>query len=492
MVVSVPDDATGDVTVSVDGKDYTVPIKDGKAVVDISDLAPGNHDVKVTYPGDDKYAPVTNSTTINVPKKSDYPIDITTDGDKLVVSVPDDATGDVAVSIDGKDYTVPIKDGKAVVDISDLPSGTHDVKVTYPGNDKYDQKTVSASIVKERSLVITAPDVVKYFSGSDRFIVYTKDNDGNNISGIEVKITINGKTYTRTSADGKASLALNLNSGNYTVKVEFAGNGEFKPQTINANVEVLPTIYANDVLKVYRNGTQYYALFVDARGNPLVNTNVSFNINGVFYNRTTNATGWAKLNLNLPKGHYILTAINPVTGEMRTNNVIIFTLIESSDLVKHYRNDSQFVVRVRAADGGWAKAGENVTFNINGVFYTRTTNATGHAKLSINIEPGEYIITSYYKDCRESNTIKVLPRLITSDVVMKYRDGTPFTVKTLDEQGNIAHHQQVSFNINGILYNRTTNDQGEAKINLNLLPGEYIITSEYGYERNGNTIKIEA
>ena len=56
----------------------------------------------------------------------------------------------------------------------------------------------------------------------------------------------------------------------------------------------------------------------------------------------------------------------------------------------------------------------------------------------------------------------------------------------------LASHQLVSFNINGILYNRTTNDQGEAKINLNLLPGEYIITSEYGFEKEGNTIKIEA
>ena len=427
-----------------------------------------------------------------MPKKSDYPIGITTDGDKLVVSVPDDATGDVTVTIDGKDYTVPIKDGKAVVDISDLPSGTHDVKVTYPGNDKYDQKTVSTSIVKERSLVITAPDVVKYYSGPDRFVVYTKDSDGNNLSGIEVKITINGQTYTRTTKDGKTSLALNLNSGNYTVKVEFAGNDEFKPQTINANVEVLHTIYAKDVLKVFRNGTHYYALFVDGEGNPLANTEVKFNIHGVFYTRTTNATGWAKLNLNLEKGHYILTAINPVTGEMRTNNVTIFTLIESSDLVKYYRNGSQFIVRVRAADGGWAQAGENVTFNIHGVFYTRTTNATGHVRLPINIEPGEYLITSYYKDCRESNNITVLPRLITSDVVMKYRDGTAFVAKTLDEQGNPASHQLVSFNINGILYSRTTNDQGEAKINLNLQPGEYIITSEYGFEKEGNTIKIEA
>ena len=124
------------------------------------------------------------------------------------------------------------------------------------------------------------------------------------------------------------------------------------------------------------------------------------------------------------------------------------------------------------------------------MFYTRTTNATGHVRLPINIEPGEYLITSYYKDCRESNNITVLPRLITSDVVMKYRDGTPFTVKTLDEQGNIAPHQQVSFNINGILYTRTTNDQGEAKINLNLQPGEYIITSYYGTFATSNKITI--
>lgn len=33
-------------------------------------------------------------------------------------------------------------------------------------------------------------------------------------------------------------------------------------------------------------------------------------------------------------------------------------------------------------------AGENVTFNINGVFYTRTTNATGHVSLNINLPEG--------------------------------------------------------------------------------------------------------
>uniref|UniRef100_UPI00388D6DAF Ig-like domain repeat protein n=1 Tax=Methanobrevibacter sp. TaxID=66852 RepID=UPI00388D6DAF len=496
LVVTVPGDATGDVVVNIAGKDYTVPIKDGKAVVDISGLEPGDYPVVVNYAGDDKYAPASNSTTVNVPKIDDYSINVTEDGNNLVVNVPSDATGDVIVNIGGKDYTVPIKEGKAVVDISGLPTGSYDAKVTYPGNDKYASKTIDAIINKTRSLVITAPDVIKYYSGPERFIVYLRDDSGNNLSGLEIKITINGVTYTRTSQDGRTSMALNLESGNYTVKVEFAGDSEFKPQTLTSHVEILPTIYANDVLKVFRNGTQYYALFLDGEGNPLKDTDVSFNIHGVFYTRTTNATGWAKLNINLEQGEYILTATNPVTGEMKSNKITVFTLIESSDLTKHFRNDSQFIIRVRGADGNWAKAGEEVTFNIHGVFYTRTTNETGHVKLNINIEPGEYIITTYYKDCAESNIIKVLPRLVTSDLVMKYGDGSAFVAKTLDEQGNPYPHQEVSFNLFGILYTRTTNDQAEARININLPVGDYSITSYYdfgnGVETESNKIKIEA
>ena len=269
------------------------------------------------------------------------------------------------------------------------------------------------------------------------------------------------------------------------------GNDQFKPQSVNASVEILPTIYAKDVYKVFKNGTQYYAYFVDSNGNPLVNKDVSFNINGVFYTRATNVSGWAKLNINLPEGEYILTAVNPVTGEMRTNKVTVITLIESSDLVKYFRNETQFIARIHSDDGGWAKAGEEVTFNINGVFYTKTTNETGHVKLNINLPPGDYIITSYYKDCKESNNVKVLPVLITSDLVMKYHDGSQFVAKTLDEQGNPAPHQNVLFNINGILYYRLTNDVGEAGIIVNLPPGEYIVTSQYGYESNSNKLTIE-
>ena len=41
--------------------------------------------------------------------------------------------------------------------------------------------------------------------------------------------------------------------------------------------------------------------------------------------------------------------------------------------------------------------------------------------LRINLELETYIITIYYEDCREGNTITVLPVLTADDVKMKYQ-----------------------------------------------------------------------
>ncbi|MBR6024474.1 MAG: Ig-like domain-containing protein, partial [Methanobrevibacter sp.] len=133
-----------------------------------------------------------------------------------------------------------------------------------------------------------------------------------------------------------------------------------------------------------------------------------------------------------------------------------------------------------------------VKFNVHGRLYERTTNATGHAVLNINLEPEEYIITSYYKECREGNSIEVLPVLTASDLTMKYKDGSQFKAKLVDGQGKPYAGQKISFNINGVFYSRTTGSDGVAKLNINLQSGQYIITSEYNEYKISNTIKIGA
>ena len=199
------------------------------------------------------------------------------------------------------------------------------------------------------------------------------------------------------------------------------------------------------------------------------------------------------MNLNLEQGTYVLTAMNPVTGEMGSNNItIIPRLVENKDITKYYRNATQYTVKVLGDDGNPAGAGENVTFNINGVFYTRTTDASGIAKLNLNLQPDDYIITAEYKDCKVSNKIKILPVLSAEDISMKYRDGTKFVATLVDGQGNPFAGETIQFNINGVFYNRVTDNNGQAKLNINLQAGKYIITSSYNGANIANTVTIPA
>ena len=101
-----------------------------------------------------------------------------------------------------------------------------------------------------------------------------------------------------------------------------------------------------------------------------------------------------------------ITAKNPNSTEMHSNLVTVLpNIVENNNLIKYYGNASQYVIKVLDNLGNPAGADENVTFNINGVFYKRMTNETGHAKLNINLNPGEYIITADYKGMMVSNTL---------------------------------------------------------------------------------------
>ena len=338
----------------------------------------------------------------------------------------------------------------------------------------------------DSDLNVFTSNFTKYYGSPKRFYVYVVDADSNPISNKTVDITVNGVTYTKTTDEnGSASLGINLNTGAYEIATCVDN------QTVYSTVTILSTIDGEDITKVFRNDTQYYATFIDIYGDELDSENVTFNINGVMYNRSCDEEGIAKLNINLPQGEYVITAINPISGEMHTNTITVLpSIAENADLTKYYKNDSQYVVRIIGADGNPAGPGENVTFNINGVFYNRTTNESGHVKLNINLNPGEYIITADYKGCMVSNNITVLTTVETKDMSMNYKDGSAFEAKILDGEGKSYPNQNVQFNINGVLYDEITDENGVAKLNINLMPGVYIITSSYNGYGAGNKITI--
>lgn len=340
-------------------------------------------------------------------------------------------------------------------------------------------------VVERENIQLTVEDLEKYYGGSERLNATLKDGAGNPIANKTITFTVNGKKYNKTTdSNGFASLVIGLMPGTYDVTTMY-GN-----MSVYSKVVVKTTIEGKDLVKMYKNETQFFATLLGTDGKPLSNTDVTFNINGVFYTRQTNENGVARLNINLRPDVYILTAINSVTGESKGFNITVKPLIESNDLTKYYRNDSNFEVKIYNKDGTLA-INKEVTFNINGVFYQKTTDSNGIARLGIALRPGNYIITTIVDGLDIGNNINVLPTLVTSDLSMKYLDGSNFTVQTLDSQGNPLAKQNISFNINGRFYYRVTDDEGMASLNIRLMPGKYIITSYWNDFEVGNTVKVD-
>lgn len=249
-----------------------------------------------------------------------------------------------------------------------------------------------------KDLAIYSKDLVKIYKNDSQFEV--------NVGAVNqtVVFEINGANYTRISDEnGTAHININLIPGDYVIRTTFNGT------TVENTVKVLSTLIAKNLVKYFRNESQFYISLIDGAGNPVPNFNITMNINGVFYNRTTNANGTARLNINLNPGEYILTAIDPLTGLQMSYNITVLPVLTADDLNMTYLDGSQFEATLVDGEGN-ALEGVNITFNINGVFYNRTTDENGTARLNIRLMVGEYIITSQYENAVISNKITITPK----------------------------------------------------------------------------------
>lgn len=242
---------------------------------------------------------------------------------------------------------------------------------------------------------IESHDLVKIYKRESVF----KVNVG--VANQTLSFVINNVTYNRISDEnGDASLSINLNPGNYTIKTIV------NETSVENTIEVLPTLIAHNLVKFYKNESQFLISLIDGYGKAVTGQNITMNINGVFYTRTTNENGTAKLNINLESGTYILTAADPVTGLLMSYNITVLPVLITHDLNMTYKDGSKFTAKLLNGQG-MSYPSQNITFNVNGVFYTRITDAYGEAKLNIILMAGEYIITSSYNGFAIANKITI-------------------------------------------------------------------------------------
>ena len=212
----------------------------------------------------------------------------------------------------------------------------------------------------------------------------------------------------------------------------------------------------------------------------------------MFYKRTTDSKGVAKMNINLIPNTYVITAKNPKTNEMFTNKITVKpTIVENHDLTKYYKNSSQYTFRILGANGKPVGKGVTVDMNINGVIYKRQTDANGYVKMTINLIPGTYTITASHNGLKASNTIKVLNVLFGKNVAAKFRSYDKYEVKLLNGRGQPYEDQSIKLDVDGMTYYRTTDSNGIARFSVyDFDEGRHIITATYNGLSISNTITI--
>ena len=468
----------------------TISLINGRGSFDVLAEKTGPCEIFVNYTGDLDNSYSSNMTIVSV-KNTQMNVSVSDSDSASNVTFTVDfdhvANGFVFVTIGGVTYNATVSGKEAKVIVPPLAVGKYDAIVSYNG---VVNKTVAVNISPDRNPVLNISDIVMIYKDGTRMVAVLTDYLGNPIANAIVYFTINGQTYNKTTdVNGTASMGLNLASNVYKATVSYNGSDKYNAVSKNITVTINPTIVADDLVKMYQNATRFYAKFTDSTGKAIANKEIRFNINGVFYTKKTDKDGVADLGIMLRPGNYILTAYNPVTGEEKGFNITVKSLIMQNDLTKYYLNASRFEATVYNKDGSLA-VNKEVTFNINGVFYTKTTDKNGVASLGIALRPGNYTITTMYDGLDIGNKVTVMPTLVTKDLNMKHLDGSNFTALTLDGQGKPLANQNVSFNVNGVFYHKVTNKDGIASLGIRLMSGEYIITSYWNDFQTGNTIKI--
>ena len=310
---------------------------------------------------------------------------------------------------------------------------------------------------------------------------------GDLIRNTEFVIGIDGKNYiARTDSEGVFELNLNLDSGSHVISVNNPYDGLYMNYTLN----ILPTIQANSLVKVLGDGKYYEISLRNASGDNLSNEKVDIIINGTKYAKKTDGSGQIRLDMEMSSGTYLVTVINPATGEYLEKTIkVLHPISGNKDLTMYYGSGKKFTVRILGAGGVAIGSGKTVTFVINKKTYKVKTNANGYASLKINLKPNKYKITVKYGKYKVSNKVTVKPVLITKNINQKSHK-VKFTAKLVNSKGKVLSGKKITFKFKNKKYVAKTNSKGIATLKMTLKKGKYSIVSTYGKSKNKNTICI--
>ena len=302
VVVHITPGTTGNVTITVNNKQYSGKIENGVARIVIDQLNSGNYTVDAYYPGDRNYteASATKENAVNIFRYSCYVMNVTAEDTKvdlnttIIVEVPCDAEGNVSIYINGTFVgNATVENGVAKLNVTQAIHGKYVVNATFIDG-KYANKTVTTNYHVFRwntPMNITVVNSSSIYVGDVvTIIVSVPENITDNVT-----IEIEGKSYYSKVINGNATFKVSgLTDGGKTVAAFYAGNYKYLPNATAAKFTVHDKIQTELIVVDQGNGTVVVIIPGNGTGNVTITVeNKTFNgtaVNGTAVITLTNVT----------------------------------------------------------------------------------------------------------------------------------------------------------------------------------------------------------
>ena len=340
----------------------------------------------------------------------------------------------------------------------------------------------------DKSKTITSKDITKYYKGTAKYSAKFLDTNGKALKNTNVKITLNGKSFTKkTDTNGVATLSIkSLKPGTYKAVTTNPKTG----YSFTTTIKVLSTISAKDISKVYTDGRKFYATFLKSTGKALANKNVKFKLNGKTFTKKTNSNGVASLSLkSLKVGTHKITSYN-VDGLTKTKTIKVVKSTTSSLTASAYtflKSESKTIsVKLLNKFGYAPGAGKIIKFTVNGKSYDAKTNSKGIAKLKLpSLKEGVYTVkykfagNNFYKASSTSSKVTIIPSKTPTFTVKStttFGKGSNIPFKVALTSGSIPlANKKVTLTVKSNTYTETTDSNGIVSIPIDLAVGKYTI-----------------
>ena len=403
-------DATGKVTLTVNGTDVDAELVNGVATITVPDLAFGEYNYTITYSGDYKYLGNETNGTLTVNKNKQVKIiasdviefklaDFFTAQFTNYIGEPI-ANANVTITVGNEILSLVTDENGTATAYFVLFRGKYDVNVTFneiPGEFDAASAEYTIKVIDGSTIKIVSVNGDGLITGS------LCDSIGKPVVNAEIVASMGDSNTTLTTNDA-GLFEFKAKNG---LKVEFKFEGDNVTDGSDAsiilnNVSTIvkdTVITASSVSRVAvdtgakEKGKAYKVTLKDVDGNALANKTVQVTLNGKVYKAVTNENGTASIviSLNAAKNYNLNVFFIGDDDYKGSTAAAKVTITKKKTAIKPAKTKYTFKAKAKSkvikatlkTSNKYLKAGKKVTIKIKGKTYAAKTGKNGVIKLNI-------------------------------------------------------------------------------------------------------------